>query len=148
MRRGHRRIRRAVAALGLSAVVATSGCLSAEQSSVASMVNGSRSQSNLRRLQDHAGLDAKAQRWAEHLSRVCRLSHSQLASGAPAGWQRLGENVGYGPTIQRVHDAYLKSEGHRHNIMDRGFNNLGTGAAWGTCNGKRTIFTVQVFMQS
>ena len=52
-----------------------------------------------------------------------------------------------GGTISQVHRAYLNSSGHRRNIMDSSFNLVGAGAVWGTCNGYRTVFTVQVFMR-
>ncbi len=56
-------------------------------------------------------------------------------------------DVGRGGTIYQVHGAYLASAGHRRNILDPAFSQVGAGAVWGTCNGYRTVFTVQVFMR-
>ena len=55
--------------------------------------------------------------------------------------------MGYGGNIQAVHTAYLNSPGHRANIMDPAYNQVGTAAIWGDCDGGRRVFTVQVFMK-
>ncbi len=60
---------------------------------------------------------------------------------------QLGENVGMGGSIDQIHVAYMNSPGHRANILDPAFNQIGTAAVWGTCNGMRTLFTVHVFMK-
>jgi uncharacterized protein YkwD len=41
---------------------------------------------------------------------------TRLAS-APAGWRRLGENVGVGSTPERLHALFMNSPGHRDNIL-------------------------------
>jgi len=125
------------AVLGLAA-----GCTD-EQFEVMLYVNEDRSDANLELLQWDETLGEKAQAWAEHLARQGSLSHSNLSSGVPSGWQRLGENVGYGPTIASVHHGYMNSSGHRQNILDRSFNYIGVGYAK---SGNR-VYTVQVFMK-
>jgi hypothetical protein len=32
--------------------------------------------------------------------------------------------------------------------LDPAYNAVGAGAVWGTCNGQRMVFTVQVFMRA
>ena len=71
-----------------------------------------------------------------------------MADGAPSNWRKLGENVGEGADIASVHTAYLNSPGHRANIMDPAFTQIGTAAVWGNCNGWRRVYTVQVFMKT
>ncbi len=99
-------------------------------------------------LKENVQLDMKADDWAKHLRDVCDLSHSRLADSAPNEWTKLGENVGYGGTIAIVHEAYLNSPGHRANIMDPGFTQMGAAAVWGDCNGQHRVFTVQEFMKT
>lgn len=118
----------------------------ADRNLVASLVNQSRVAAGLRPLRQNVTLNAKADRWAQQMRSACRISHSHLASGAPSNWRKLGENVGEGASISVVHTAYLKSPGHRANIMDRSFTEIGTAAVWGDCNGWRRVFTVHVFM--
>ena len=145
-----RRLLVALAALMAVASFSTvlTGCesTSAERAQVAALVNQSRAQAGLRTLRSNLTLDIKADNWAQRLRNACQISHSRLADGAPSNWRKLGENVGEGATIQAVHTAYLNSPGHRANIMDPAFTEIGTAAVWGNCNGWRRVFTVQVFM--
>lgn len=138
----------------LLSVVVVSGLLTgcesteADRNQVAALVNQSRVRAGLRPLRSNVTLNLKADRWAQQMRNVCRISHSRLADGAPTNWRKLGENVGEGGSITAVHTAYLNSPGHRANIMDRSFTEIGTAAVWGNCNGWRRVFTVHVFMST
>ena len=127
----------------LLAVVGLAASCTDEQFEVMLHVNASRDAAGRADLNWDEDLGRKAQAWAEHLARQGYLSHSNLSDGAPAGWQRLGENVGYGPTIASVHQGYMNSSGHRANILDSRFNYIGVGYAK---SGNR-VYTVQVFMK-
>lgn len=140
-----------VAAGILISGVAASACEStpADRNEVIAAVNASRRAAGLAPLRENFILDRKADRWAQKLRDACDLSHSKLADGAPDEWMKLGENVGYGGTIAQVHDAYMKSPGHRANILDPTFTSMGAAAVWGNCpDGTRRVFTVQEFMHS
>lgn len=145
----HRRHRLLAVALLACAVVAA-GCEStaADRAQVVDLVNASRHDAGLAPLTENTSLSIKADRWAQHLRDMCGLEHSQLADGAPDEWLKLGENVGYGGTITQVHDAYLRSPGHRANILDPSFTSMGAAAVYGVCSGQHRVFTVQVFMKS
>lgn len=149
------RSRRLLSALGMLAAAALlSGVLTScettdgDRAAVVDAVNASRAQAGLGALSQNATLNAKADAWAARLRDECNIFHSNLADGAPPEWRKLGENVGRGGSIDQVHVAYLNSAGHRANIMDPSYNQMGAGAVWGTCNGYRTVFTVQVFMRA
>ncbi len=142
--RGARALRLAIAALLVLVMGSTlTACQSSEQARVAQLVNQTRAQYGRSALRDNLQLDQKAQAWAEHLARYNTLAHSNLPSGITYQWRSLAENVGYGGSIEQVHQAYLNSPGHRANILDPRWNYMGTGVAW---RGSR-VFTVQVFMQ-
>lgn len=138
--------------VGLFALLGTTaGCesTSVDRGEVIRLVNQSRTNAGLRPLKENFKLDLKADKWAQHLRDVCDLSHSRLDDGAPDEWLKLGENVGYGGSIEIVHNAYLNSPGHRANIMDPAYTSMGAAAVWGTCpDGSRRVFTVQEFMKS
>jgi uncharacterized protein YkwD len=120
-----------------------------DRTSVIDLVNASRAQAGLPPLRENVTLDRKADGWAQHLRDVCSLSHSRLSDGAPSDWMKLGENVGYGGTIDQVHVAYMNSPGHRANILDPSFTSMGAAAVWGNCpDGSHRVFTVQEFMHS
>ena len=138
--------------VALVAVILLGGALSscesnkAEVDAVREAVNQSRAEVGLPALQENLLLDIKADRWAQGMRNACRIWHSRLADGAPQNWTKLGENVGMGGSIAQVHQAYLNSPGHRANILDPRFTEMGTAAVWGECNGFQMVFTVHVFM--
>ncbi len=141
--------RMACTLVGALIVLTLAGCESTQgdRQHVLDLVNQSRAQNGLPAVRENFELDVKADNWAQHLRNVCALSHSTLSDGAPPAWRKLGENVGYGGDIDQVHTAYMNSPGHRANILDRGFTQMGSAAVWGTCDGGRRVFTVQEFMQ-
>ena len=116
--------------------------MNADQQRTFDLVNQSRAAAGLPALKEDNTATKKAQAWAEHLAAKGSLSHSNLASGMDDGWKALGENVGYGASIDHVHTQYMNSTGHRNNILNRGYTHLGTGVAQG--NGR--TYTVHVFV--
>lgn len=134
--------------VALLVTVGLVGCEStkADRAAVINLVNQSRAAAGRAPLQENYQLDLKADAWARHLRDICRLAHSRLSDGAPSNWTKLGENVGMGGSIVQVHQAYMNSSGHRRNILDPAFTQMGAGAVWGKCGGYTRVFTVQVFM--
>jgi uncharacterized protein YkwD len=150
-RRRGRRLLSLVAALAavlmLSGVLTSCETTAEDRRLTIDLINLSRGQNRVPLLRENGELNTKADAWASQMRDRCQISHSRLADGAPSGWQKLGENVGRGGTISQVHLAYLNSPGHRRNILDPAFNQVGAAAVYGTCNGHRMVFTVQVFMR-
>lgn len=66
-------------------------------------------------------LYAKALNWSIHLRAEGKLSHSDLADGAPKNWIILGENVGMGSDVKGIYDAYYNSPPHIKNILEPKF---------------------------
>ena len=89
-------------------------------------------------------LAAKARNWAEHMAAAGAISHSNLADGAPGNWQRLGENVGMGPSVGSIHQALVDSHEHYVNLTDPGFQSIGVGVV----NANGTYYVAEVFMES
>ena len=128
-----------VAALSL-----LTACLSSSQNEVLTELNADRKANRLSALAVQADAQAKAQAWAERLARENKLYHSTLSDGIKVRWCSLGENVGYGGSVAAIEDAYMRSSGHRANILSTKWNGVGVGYAR---NGNR-IFTVQVFIKT
>lgn len=84
----------------------------------------------------------KAQAWSDRLASTGALQHSNLTEGVDPGWWVLGENVGYGPSIEAVQQAFMASPSHRANVLDPRFNWAGTGVS---VSATGTVFVVQVF---
>lgn len=45
------------------------------------------------------------------------IYHSSDLTNFTTGWQSIGENVGYGPNVTKLHKAFMASPTHRANIM-------------------------------
>ena len=110
----------------------------------AGLLNESRAQNGLGPLEFNTMLHFKAQAWAEQLARQGYLSHSRLTDGNHSTtWTKLGENVGYAWSLEQAQNAFMNSAPHRANILDRTYNKVGTGVAYG---GDGRIWVVQEFM--
>ena len=132
-----------LAALTAVAVMALGAC-SPEEDRATELVNQSRNSVGLPGLPVNVDLSLKAQAWSRQLANEQRLYHSNLADGNGYNWYRLGENVGYGYSIEQVHNAFMNSPGHKANILDGGFNRIGLGV---TRTGDGRYWVVQEFMQ-
>jgi hypothetical protein len=106
--------------------------------------NSLRASKGLPGLSVNGTLAAKARNWAEHMAAVGAISHSNLADGAPSEWQRLGENVGRGPSVDSIHGALVASPDHYANLTDPGFQSIGVGVV----NANGTYYVAEVFMES
>jgi uncharacterized protein YkwD len=82
----------------------------------------------INRARNHRGL--RRLRLDRHLSRVARvhtnamiesrqLFHTSNLGRKVTRWNRLGENVGYGGSVTTLHRAFMRSSGHRANILGR-----------------------------
>ena len=119
-------------------------CLRTKQSSVMAEMNADRRANRLSTLPTQIDAQRKAQAWAEKLAREGTIYHSNLTSGITVGWCSLGENVGYGPSVAAIEDAYMASSGHRANILAGKWNGVGVGYA----TRGSTVYTVQFFIQT
>ena len=64
--------------------------------------------------------------WSAHLAAAGSLSHNPaLAASAPAGWRLLGENVGVGPSVANLQQAFTNSPEHYANMVDPRFDTIG-----------------------
>jgi len=106
--------------------------------------NALRASKGLGGLSVNGTLAAKARNWAEHMAAVGAISHSNLSDGAPPEWQRLGENVGRGPSVDAIHNALVASPDHYANLTDPGFQSIGVGVV----NANGTYYVAEVFMES
>lgn len=88
-------------------------------------------------IQDDARLQAAAIRDAGY------LFHNPDLANVTSGWYALGENVGYGPTVQLLHDAFMGSPGHRANVLKADYN---YGAAGVVIDENDVIWVAIVFL--
>lgn len=84
---------------------------------------------------------------ARHHSAVMAQSrqvrHNERLAEQVGGWARLAENVGMGPSAETIHAALMASPGHRRNILDPAFSEVGVGVV----DSGDGVWVTQVFRQ-
>ncbi len=102
----------------------------AEAQFVAS-INQLRTSKGLSALTVDSQLVAGARIWADRMKADGSISHaSDLSVGVTQNWQKLGENVGVGPTVNALMDAFIASPGHYANLVDPVYTRVGIGVVW------------------
>ena len=114
-----------------------------DASAAAWLVNQTRAYHGLSSLTPDYELQVLANRQANRMADSGSIFHtSNLGGRLSWGWQRWAENVGYGPSVEWVHDAFMNSWSHSANILDPSHNYVGVGVAYG---GDGNVYVVHVF---
>jgi uncharacterized protein YkwD len=60
------------------------------------------------------------------------IFHTSNLAGALANlrWTIAGENVGMGPSMNALHQAFMLSPEHRRNNLEKRFHRFGVGVVW------------------
>jgi uncharacterized protein YkwD len=136
-------------ALAVAAVlaVALTGCLSNDQTQDVTLINQARKDNRAAAVTADTAAMTKAQAWSEHMARTGVLEHTGGGTSVNprplTGWCKYGENVGYGPSIAAVHQAFLNSPPHKANMIGP-YNRVGTGAYWS----KGYVWVTEIYLQA
>ncbi len=114
-----------------------------DEASFVAKINDLRVSKGLPILVVNDNLVAKARSWAAGMAAAGRIWHSTLSDGITADWQKLGENVGMGGSVDGLHAAFVASPHHYENLVDPAFTTVGIGIAM---NGS-TIYVAEEFME-
>jgi hypothetical protein len=132
----------ALATLGLSGSV---GADSGSEQGFLSAINSTRSSNGLGSLEMDSGLQSHARKHTADMIAADGIFHSssgELQSAAGSGWDKLGENVGRGGSVESLHQAFLDSPGHKANILgDYNYVGIGTDTSDGV------LYVTVVFMK-
>jgi uncharacterized protein YkwD len=97
-------------------------------------VNAERAERGLEPVSWNEELAAVARQWSEDMSGTGRFEHQDtgelLRSDALSGFVAVGENIfrATGPVSSGVvHTGWMRSDGHRANVVNPGWNRLGVG---------------------
>lgn len=108
-------------------------------------INELRRSKGLGTLTVHDELVHVARGWAAKMAEADEISHNpDLADSVSADWQKLGENVGVGMTVAKLHDAFVRSPAHYRNLVDPDFTHIGVAVVLGRDG---AIFTTHQFMK-
>jgi hypothetical protein len=89
-------------------------------------------------------LTSVARSWASHMAAAGGLSHNpSLSSQAPSDWTRLGENVGMGPSVDVLQQAFTNSSAHYANMVNPAFTSIGVGVV----QSGGTLYVTEDFMR-
>jgi uncharacterized protein YkwD len=126
--------------------------LSREEQTILDLTNKARSGHNLPPLRPDARLFKAARSHSANMAEHKKMSHvldgkKAAARVLEAGYrfQVVGENIAYssGPTdVQAVFDGWMRSSGHRENILRRTYRDIGIGVAEAPDG---TMYYTQVF---
>jgi hypothetical protein len=90
-------------------------------------LNQARQSSGLPALRVSGDLTAVARRHSERMASQGNLHHNPNLGGDVSGWQKVGENVGHGPSVGSIHSAFMNSASHRANILGGDWTEVGVG---------------------
>ena len=121
---------------------------------IVAAVNEQRRKAGVPSVKANADLDEAAQRHAEDM-----LARNYFAHQSPSGttvrerakaagyrWRTIGENIAEGQlSVAEVMDTWMHSPGHRRNILDKDFKELGVGLAMGPSGGTHRVLWAQNF---
>ncbi len=102
-------------------------------------LNDLRASKGLASLRVTADLTEAARAHTGDMARSSTLYHNPELATDVAGWLRVAENVGYGGSVQSIHDAFVASAGHYRNMVDSTVSQVGIGTTW---TGSRLWVTV------
>lgn len=114
------------------------------------LVNSERAAAGCGPLKEDAQLRTAAQGHSDDMAQRDYFSHTDPDGGDPgkrttaAGyrWSTYGENIAMGQqTAQQVMDAWMKSQGHRENILNCSFKDIGVGIHQGS---RRTVVDAEL----
>lgn len=130
------------AATFMALAAPSASALSSYESCFVNSLNSERAAVGRPKLAVKSDLVANARNHSERMAADGTIYHnSKLASQIDGNWYALGENVGMGPTCGSIHDAFMASPGHKANILDRDYNQIGVGVV--VKDG--TIYVTEVF---
>jgi len=100
-----------------------------ESDAFVAQINQLRRSQGLNDLAVDGNLTSIAQNWAVNMASQDSIFHrADLRDGVTVNWRRLGENVGMGPNVDDLMQAFIASPGHYKNLVDPTFTHIGVGS--------------------
>jgi hypothetical protein len=106
-----------MATLMVVGVMAPAASAGSHESEILAVMNSARADAGLAPVAMYADLTDDAVAWSQHMYSQGSLSHNPNLAAVTTGWDKLGENVGLGPTVSSIHTAFMASASHRGNVL-------------------------------
>lgn len=97
------------------------------ESQFVAAINQERSSQGLPSLSAAGDLTAVARQHSAVMADKDDLHHNPNLGSDVGGWQKVGENVGRGASVSSLHAAFMASPGHKRNIVDPDWTQIGVG---------------------
>ncbi len=119
------------------------------------LVNRDRAQAGLAPLEDNDVLGAMARAHSRDMRDREFFAHVSPTTGRLADradssgirYRRIGENIAVGYDVYEAQEALMRSPGHRMNLLDTDFSEIGVGVAFAEdAHGRRRVFVTQNFL--
>ena len=114
----------ATALLSMSLGIAPA--MAGSESSFVNKVNSARSARGKAPMQVYWDLTDDARAHSKRMMDKGEIFHNPNLGSVTTGWKALGENVGVGPSVDLLFDAFMGSSAHRSNILGS-YNYIGVG---------------------
>jgi len=114
-----------------------------QEDSFVQHINDERSSRGIRTVVVRSDLVEVARRWSAHMAQTQTVSHDPNIANEISGWTALGDNVGRGPDVDSLHQAFMNSPEHRSIILDPRYNQVGVGVV----ESNNTLYVTEIFVQ-
>ena len=122
-----------------------------DESQFVQRINELRASKGLGALTVNAALVRGARLWAADMKGSGGISHmpeARLRAEIKGDWCKIGENVGEGPDVGVLHDAFVASPAHLKNLVDPDFDAVGIGIVYSSDGGGEILYITQRFMDT
>lgn len=123
---------------------AAPGDPASDEAQFVAQLNGIRAGRGLPSLRFDGQLTGLARGHAQTMANAGHIFHANpISAGVTQPWIKLGENVGTGPSVAPIMQAFVNSPSHFANIVDPAFTHVGVGVVWAG----NQMYTTHRFMQ-
>jgi len=99
---------------------------SSAESKFVSLINDLRNDEGLPDLKVSSSLKSYARKWSKKMGESGDFKHSNISSLLD-DWDKVGENIAYGGSVDLMFRALKASPGHLENMLDEDFTHIGVG---------------------
>jgi cell division septation protein DedD len=142
------RIFRRAATIGLATTVLSlsigvAPAFAGAESTFINKVNNARKAAGKAPLEEYWDLTDDARAHSKRMADKQELYHNPNLGSVTTGWKALGENVGVGPDVNSLFNAFMSSSAHKSNILGP-YNYIGVGVK---VDSNDIMWVTMIFMQ-
>jgi len=116
---------------------------SSQEEDFVSRINAERTSRGIPAVSPRSDLTDVARRWSGTMASAGQIWHDPNLPNEISGWTALGDNVGRGPSVSDLHQAFMNSPEHRSIILDPTYNQVGVGVV----QSGNTLYVTEVFVR-